>query len=172
MELGATVCVPNGPPKCEVCPAAGSCLGRLRGTAPVLPVKAAKKARRVEERTVLVLLRRGRAALRRRPGRGLLAGLWEFPNVDGALDEDAAGAAAAAWGLTVKAWRNKLTAKHIFTHVEWHMTGYTLEVEGDGPTDFFWADAAGLRERAVPSAFARYYAEAMTELEDVWNESN
>ena len=172
MELGATVCVPNGPPKCEVCPAAGSCLGRLRGTAPVLPVKAAKKARRVEERTVLVLLRRGRAALRRRPGRGLLAGLWEFPNVDGALDEDAAGAAAAAWGLTVKAWRNKLTAKHIFTHVEWHMTGYTLEVEGDGPADFFWADAAGLRERAVPSAFARYYAEAMTELEDVWNESN
>ena len=172
MELGATVCVPNGPPKCEVCPAAGFCLGRLRGTAPVLPVKAAKKARRVEERTVLVLLRRGRAALHRRPGRGLLAGLWEFPNVDGALDEDAAAAAAAAWGLTVKAWRNKLAAKHIFTHVEWHMTGYTLEVEGDGPADFFWADAEALRERAVPSAFARYYAEAMTELEDVWNESN
>ena len=49
---------------------------------------------------------------------------------------------------------------------------HTLEVEGDGPADFFWADAAGLRERAVPSAFARYYAEAMTELEDVWNESN
>ena len=172
MELGATVCVPNGPPKCEVCPAAGFCLGRLRGTAPALPVKAAKKARRTEERTVLVLLRQGRTALRRRPGRGLLAGLWEFPNVDGALNEDAAAAAAAAWGLTVKAWRNKLTAKHIFTHVEWHMTGYTLEVEGDGPADFFWADAAALRERAVPSAFARYYAEAMTELEDVWNESN
>lgn len=52
------------------------------------------------------------------------------------------------------------------------MTGYTLEVEGDGPADFFWADAEALRERAVPSAFARYYAEAMTELEDVWNESN
>ena len=172
MELGATVCVPNGPPKCEVCPAAGFCLGRLRGTAPVLPVKAAKKARRTEERTVLVLLRQGRTALRRRPGRGLLAGLWEFPNVDGALDEDAAAAAAAAWGLTVKAWRNKLTAKHIFTHVEWHMTGYTLEAEGDGPAAFFWAEAAALRERAVPSAFARYYAEAMTELEDVWNESN
>ena len=101
-----------------------------------------------------------------------MAGLCEFPNVDGALDEDAAAAAAAAWGLTVKAWRNKLTAKHIFTHVEWHMTGYTLEVEGDGPADFFWADAEALRERAVPSAFARYYAEAMTELEDVWNESN
>ena len=172
MELGATVCVPNGAPKCQTCPAAGFCLGRLRDTAQALPVKAAKKARRAEERTVLVLLRQGRTALRRRPGRGLLAGLWEFPNVDGALDEAAAGAAAAAWGLTVKAWRNKLTAKHIFTHVEWHMTGYTLEVEGDGPADFFWADAAELRERAVPSAFARYYAEAMTELEDVWNESN
>ena len=164
MELGATVCVPNGPPKCDMCPAAALCLGRARGTAGALPVKAAKKARRVEEKTVFLLLREGRVALRRRPGTGLLAGLWEFPNVEGALDEAAAPAAVSAWGLEAKNWKNKLSAKHIFTHVEWHMTGYTLEVAGKGPADFVWMDGAGLAAHAVPSAFAKYYAEAQRQL--------
>jgi len=167
MELGATVCAPNGPPKCDVCPAAALCLGHARGTAEALPVKAAKKARRVEEKTVFLLLREGRAALRRRPGTGLLAGLWEFPNVEGALDEAAAPAAVAAWGLEAKNWKNKLTAKHIFTHVEWHMTGYTLEVAGDGPADFVWVDGPGLAAHAVPSAFAKYYTEAQRQLESL-----
>ena len=69
------------------------CKGRLRGTAEDLPVKGAKKPRRVEEKTVFLLVRDGKIALRKRPGTGLLAGLWEFPNVEGALDEAAAGAA-------------------------------------------------------------------------------
>ena len=63
MELGATVCAPNGPPRCLECPARDFCLGRLRGTAEILPVKRAKKPRRVEERTVILLLRQGRIAL-------------------------------------------------------------------------------------------------------------
>ncbi len=158
MELGATVCVPNGPPKCLLCPAQALCLGRARGTAESLPVKAPKKSRRVEEKTVFLLLREGRVALRKRPASGLLAGLWEFPNVEGALDEPAAGEAVRAWGLEPKAWKNRLTARHIFTHVEWHMTCYTLEVAGEGPPGFTWADS--LEHHAVPSAFARCREEA------------
>ena len=166
MELGATVCVPNGPPKCEVCPVRELCLGRARNTAEVLPVKKAKKARKVEEKTVFLLLRGDRVALRKRPDTGLLAGLWEFPHVEGALDETAAPGAVSAWNLEATQWKNKLAAKHIFTHVEWHMTGYTLEVAGDGSTDFFWADLMELEAHAVPSAFARYYGEAVKELKD------
>ncbi|WP_295581404.1 A/G-specific adenine glycosylase [uncultured Oscillibacter sp.] len=166
MELGATVCVPNGPPRCGECPARALCLGRLRGTAEALPVKRAKKARRQEEKTVFLLLRDGRAALRRRPDTGLLAGLWEFPNVEGALDEAAAPGAVAAWGLEPRAWKSKLTARHIFTHVEWRMTGYTLEVSGPGPADFLWVDREGLAAHAVPSAFARYYEAAEAALEE------
>lgn len=166
MELGATVCVPNGPPRCEACPARDFCLGRIRGTAEILPVKAPKKARRVEDKTVFLLLRNGRVALRKRPDTGLLAGLWEFPNVEGALDEAAAPAAVSAWGLEPREWKNKLAARHIFTHVEWHMTGYTLEVAGDGPAEFEWVDTASLETHAVPSAFARYYAEAGEQIGD------
>ena len=164
MELGATVCVPNGPPKCEACPARDFCLGRLRSTAETLPVKKPKKARKIEEKTVFLLLREDKIALRRRPNTGLLAGLWEFPNVEGALDEETAPAAVAAWGLVPKRWKSKLAAKHIFTHVEWHMTGYTLEVAGDGPEELEWVDSDGLEAHAVPSAFARYYEEARERL--------
>ena len=166
MELGATVCVPNGPPKCGDCPAAEFCLGRLRGTAEVLPVKKPKKARRAEEKTVFVLLRDGKTALCRRPDTGLLAGLWEFPNVEGTLDEAAAAKAVEAMGLTALEWERKLTAKHIFTHVEWHMTGYVLRVSGAGAPELEWVDGDGLREHAVPSAFGRYYAEAEKEIRD------
>lgn len=161
MELGATVCVPNGAPKCQQCPAAEFCLGRIRSTAESLPVKSGKKERRAEEKTVFLLVRQGQVALRRRPDTGLLAGLWEFPNVEGALDENTAAEAVCAWGLTPRTWRSRLAAKHIFTHVEWHMTGYALEVTGGGPEDFLWVDAQGLTAHAVPSAFARYYTQAL-----------
>jgi len=160
MELGATVCGPNGAPKCDVCPMADICMGHIRGTAEILPVKAAKKGRRIEEKTVFLLLRDGKVALRKRPETGLLAGLWEFPNVEGTLTEGEAPGVVSQWELDAKAWKNKLTAKHIFTHVEWHMTGYTLEVSGEGLKDFIWVDIHGLTEHAVPSAFVRYYAEA------------
>ncbi len=164
MELGATVCVPNGPPKCLLCPVRDLCLGRERGTAESLPVKAPKKSRRVEDKTVFLLFRQGRAALRKRPASGLLAGLWEFPNVESALDEPAAAGAVRAWGLEPVAWKRRLTAKHIFSHVEWHMTGYALEVSGEGPEDFTWVDT--LDRHAVPSAFSRFAEEVRRELEE------
>ena len=157
MELGAVVCVPNGPPKCLLCPARERCLAFARGTFDALPVKKAKKPRRVEEKTVFVLLLEGRAALRKRPDSGLLAGLWEFPNTDGVLDEDAAAEVLRSWGLEPKSWRKRLTAKHLFTHVEWRMTGYVLEVSGNA--DFFWTPS--LDACAVPSAFAKFSKEAL-----------
>ena len=166
MELGATVCVPNGAPKCETCPVAEFCRACSSGTTERLPVKAAKKSRRKEEKTVLLLLRQGKVALRRRSDEGLLAGLWEFPNVEGALDEAAAAAAVEQLYLTARQWKSKLMAKHIFTHVEWHMTGYTLEVTGSGPEALLWVDEKELAEYAVPSAFARYYEEACAHLKE------
>ena len=164
MELGATVCLPNGEPKCECCPLRALGLAHQGGTAQELPVKRAKKERRVEEKTVYVLLREGKVALRQRPENGLLAALWEFPNVEGAAEESRAGDALAKWGLTALEWRERLTAKHIFTHVEWHMTGYVLEVTGEGTEEFLWADQTGLESHAVPSAFGKFYEAALEAL--------
>ena len=152
MELGATVCLPNGAPLCDRCPAAPFCRALLEGRTGELPVKGAKKARRVEERTVYLVFHGDCVALRRRPGRGLLAGLWEYPN------EFADGADwLRRWGLSGPVRRGG-TGKHIFTHIEWHMTAQILEAEGDAlPEGWVWADRAELRQvYALPNAFQAF----------------
>ncbi len=148
MELGATVCLPNGAPLCHRCPAKEFCTALREGTVDRLPVKAPKKARRVEERTVWLIFREGKVALRRRPDKGLLAGLWEFPNeLSGALPEE--------WGIELRSEEFACTAKHIFTHMEWHMTARAGEAAGDAlPAGWVWADQQDLSRRyAVPNAF-------------------
>lgn len=166
MELGATVCVPNGAPRCEVCPARAFCTARRENSWNVLPMKKKKAQRRIEEKTVFVLLHDGRAALHRRENKGLLAGLWEFPNVPGLLDETAAAAQLRHWGITPAEWEQQLEAKHIFTHVEWHMRGYVLRVKCGGSTPFLWADRTDFAARAVPSAFVKFTEAARERLSE------
>ena len=147
MELGATVCLPNGVPLCDRCPVAEFCAAFRQDTIAQLPVKPPKKERRIEERTVYFIVREGKIALRRRPGKGLLAGLWEYPNE------------LAPWPCPVEG-----TAvfggegKHIFTHIEWRMKGYTVEAGTDTlPEGWVWADRAELAGvYAVPSAFQSF----------------
>ncbi len=147
MELGATVCLPNGAPLCEKCPARDFCAAHRAGAELDLPVKSLKKERRVEERTVWLIFREGKVALRKRPDKGLLAGLWEYPN-------EREGSPCPVTGKEEFA----ASGKHIFTHIEWHMTAYTLEAESDAlPPGWVWADKAALRELySLPSAFAPF----------------
>ena len=149
MELGATVCLPNGAPLCQRCPARDFCTARREGSADRLPVKAPKKERRVEERTVWLIFRQGRVALRRRPERGLLAGLWEYPNElgDGPLPSE--------WGIEPLSGEYVGRGKHIFSHVEWHLTLRTAQAAGEElPRGWVWASLPELRgDYAIPNAF-------------------
>ena len=153
MELGATVCLPNGAPLCETCPAAAFCRAFQEGRTGELPVKAAKKARRVEARTVYLLFYQNAVALRRRPDRGLLAGLWEYPNE---LASESGG--LRQWGLSAPVLERAGTGKHIFTHIEWRMTALTGELAGpELPEGWVWADRNALRDvYAVPNAFQSF----------------
>ena len=158
MELGALVCVPNGAPLCEQCPLAHLCQARAAGTALSLPRKAAPKARRIEPVTLAVVRSPAGVLLQQRPEKGLLAGLWEFPHVEGELDEAAAAAQLAEWHVTPLRWEKILHAKHEFTHLRWRMTGYLLTAAGEGEPDWLWADAAARQQRAIPSAFQVFTA--------------
>ena len=157
MDLGATVCLPNGAPKCEICPARMMCEAYKNGLTEVLPVRAKKKARKIEERTVLLLFQNGKAALRKRADTGLLASLWEFPSVLGNLDEAGVSLALAQMGLLAQAVEPAGSAKHIFTHIEWDMKGYFADVTGEND-DLFWADAAAFDAAAIPTAFRKFAA--------------
>ena len=149
MELGATVCLPNGAPLCMACPLAGICLASQNGLTDEIPVRKAKAARPVKEFAVVVLRdATGRFAVRRRPETGLLAGLYEFPDLEGRPDETALKKAFHAVRI-----RKSGKAKHVFTHVEWDMTLYLAET-GDPPGGFEWVGRDSLRsETAIPSAF-------------------
>lgn len=163
MDLGATVCLPNGEPLCENCPLAALCQARRLGVQSQLPLRAKKAPRRVEELTVYLLLRGDAVALRRREDSGLLAGLWEFPHVPGALPESQSAQPLEQWGLRSADWKKTFSARHIFTHVEWHMTGYVVQVAGEG-AGLTWVDRDTLETLAVPSAFARFLTEARSAL--------
>ncbi len=158
MELGALVCLPNGAPRCDICPLRTQCKARAAGKENALPVKAAKKRRRIEQHTVLLALHEGRVALRRRPTDGLLADLWEYPNLPGTPDAEKLDEQLHLLGLTPEGIVPAGEAKHIFTHIEWHMTGWYIQCSTDAaPDDWVWVTPRELKkEYPVPSAFRAY----------------
>lgn len=153
MELGATVCIPNGAPKCQDCPANAFCLARKHGTQDQLPIKSQKKSRRVEEKTVFVFSCDGKKGICQREKKGLLAGLWQFPNIEGTLDLQQAAKWAEQWGVEPDRLEQILVKSHIFTHVEWKMTCYYFTCNHQQDC-FTWATADELLEKyALPTAF-------------------
>ena len=157
MELGATLCGPNWKPRCEECPCRDFCGGAIHGTAEQFPVKSPKKEKRVEEKTVFILSCDGRYALRKRPDTGLLAGLWEFPNVPGKLETEDALAQAESFGLRPREIYRQVERKHIFTHIRWEMRGVYLEVAEPGG-EFVWMTAEEIeKDAALPTAFRQFW---------------
>lgn len=169
IELGALVCLPNGMPKCEECPLADRCEAHARGIEASLPVRHAAAPRKIVHKTVLVWREGDRVALRKRPDTGLLAGLFEPYSLDGVQDEQAVRAFLAAHGVTPLYLTPLEDAKHIFTHVEWRMTGFevivpmgTLEkivANGaqNGLQELFLAPRDEIDEHfAVPTAYRAY----------------
>ncbi len=159
IELGAIVCLPNGTPRCEECPIQGLCKAKRDGVACELPKKAPPKSRKTEKRTVLVLLSDNRAALKRRPSKGLLAGLYELPNVEGHLSREEVLSYVKALRLSPVRIQRLPDAKHIFSHVEWHMAGYAVKIEepeGEPEGLFFVEKAQMERQYSIPAAFGAY----------------
>ena len=159
MELGATVCGPNRKPDCEHCPCKEFCLGWQRKTAETLPVKKEKAKRRVEDKTIFILSCDDWYALRKRPDKGLLAGLWEFPNMPGKHNVDSLVAEVERIGLIPKEIYRQVEKKHIFTHIEWCMSGIYMEVT-ERAGDLCWMTAAQIeKEAALPTAFRQFWEE-------------
>ena len=159
MELGATLCGPNWKPRCEECPCKAFCGGALHGTAEKYPVKLPKKGKRTEEKTVLILSCDGCYALEKRPDTGLLAGLWQFPNMPGKLEIPKILEEAEKLGLRVRDVCRQLDKIHIFTHIRWEMRGIFLEV-AEPAGNFVWMTEEKIeKEAALPTAFRQFWEE-------------
>lgn len=129
MEIGACVCIPNGMPLCDSCPLREFCGAHMTGTELEYPRRQAKKPRQIENRTILLIQDERKTALRKRPGRGLLAGMYEFPAMEGFRTAEEVISYLAQNGLEALEIQPLEDAKHIFTHREWHMKGYRVRVD-------------------------------------------
>lgn len=162
IELGALICAPGGQPKCVECPLAALCKAHRLGCELKFPVKVKAKKRRIEKRTVFVIRDGEHTAIAKRNEKGLLAGLYEFPNVRGHLSlEDAAGFCKDIGLMPVRIIELP-HSKHVFSHVEWHMRGYEVKVDELEKTNrkgFLFIHPDEIKEKyPMPSAFEAYMA--------------
>ncbi len=156
MELGATVCVPNGAPNCDCCPIGQVCMARMQGRQRELPLKKPKKQRRIEYRTVLLLECGDKLAICKRPKKGLLAGLWQFPDTEGHLSMGEAFSLAAQWGVAPQSPVLELEREHIFTHVEWKLRGILIHCDSMTPR-FQWYSRREIAESiGLPTAYRQF----------------
>lgn len=164
MEIGAMVCIPHGQPHCQECPLRHICMAHDQHCEEEYPKKAAKRGRTVEEKTVLLIQDDSRAVLRKRPARGLLAGMYELPSLEGHRSAEEVTRYLAENGLKILRIRRLEDSKHIFTHKEWHMIGYMIRVDelepkGNSPVTEGWlyVDPEETKEKyPIPSAYAAY----------------
>lgn len=162
MELGATVCLPNGRPLCENCPLQHLCLACKNKTELLYPVIPPKLKRKKQTLTVFLLTADGKIALRKREASGLLAGLWEFPNTEGHLTPAEATTFLGQYGLKPVEIVPVPNRKHIFTHIEWHMKAFCAAVQA--PSEHFvWITPKELAaEYSLPTAFRQFVADLPT----------
>lgn len=166
MELGATVCLPNGAPLCEECPLNALCLARQNQVIEDFPQKSKSKKRRIEALTILLLEEDGRIALRKRGAKGLLAGLWELPHLEGHLQKKEVLSFLKENHLPPVSIRPLPDAVHIFSHVEWHMKGWHILLPPAGTVaehlpslweesaNLVWASPQEIKEGySIPAAF-------------------
>ena len=164
MEIGACVCIPNGTPHCGKCPLEGICLARSEGREMEFPRKPPRKQRKVEEKTILVIRDGNRAALKKRPDRGLLAGMYEFPSLEGTVAADEVISYLTEQGLHPLRIQPLEPSRHIFTHREWLMQGYMIRVDEleacqrrNESLQWLFVDPAETQEKyPVPAAFSAY----------------
>ena len=159
MELGATVCLPNGEPLCGECPWKDFCEAHKKNNWQMFPVKSKAKPRKIEEKTVLIIRDGERIVLHKRPKKGLLAGLYEFPNLEGHLSEEEVLNYVREQQLVPVHIERLEDAKHIFSHIEWHMTGYMIkvsELETEHSGLLFVEVEDSEKKYPIPAAFAKY----------------
>lgn len=119
MELGAEVCKPKQP-LCESCPVKSHCASFAADSQSSRPVRRAKAKVPHHDIVIAAISKNGRYLLGKRPPKGLLGGLWEFPG--GKVEKDESHEKALKrevreeLGITVRPGDHIATVNHAYTH--------------------------------------------------------
>lgn len=165
MDLGSSICLAKGVPRCQCCPCHPFCAAYLNDLTDSLPKRTPKKRRRIEKRTIIVLSSADRIWIQQRPPKGLLAGLWEFLNLPGQMTQKDVQIHLKSHSVPVRNVKPFGTTTHLFTHLEWKMTGFYVDVSApeslNGLSNGRWVTVEDLKTTySLPSAL-HYFRNAL-----------
>lgn len=153
MELGELICIPNGEPLCKKCPLQEICIAKNKDLTSFIPVRTQKIKRKKEDMTVFLLEYEGKIAIRKRKEKGLLANMYEFPNINRKLSKKEIQKVLLDWKLESKQIEKIGTHHHVFSHMEWDMIGYKIQLSGTNK-EFEWIEKEEILEKyPIPGAF-------------------
>lgn len=159
MELGEVICVPNGNPKCDICPIHEFCLASIHHKTETIPYRSPLNKRKIINRTLLIIRDGNHFLVHKREKNGLLAGMYEFIGVDSFLTKNEIITTLEKQNIHPLKIKKLPDAKHIFTHLEWHMHAYEItveQIESIEKEDYMLFDRTDLSSKAIPSAFKKY----------------
>lgn len=156
MEIGAMVCIPNGNPLCHLCPLSHLCKAHRENKMLEYPVRKQKPKREIISMTVFLMVYYDRVAILKRKDEGLLANFYEFPNIDRKLSKCQAEAYLNDNNIKWIGIEEGPSAKHIFTHKEWHMVSYIVWLREPARTYLFCTGKELEEVYPIPSAFEKY----------------
>ncbi len=155
MDLGSIICTPKSP-KCNLCPLFEDCKARKINQMELYPVKQKKIQQKVEERIVFLYLCKDKVAIRKREEKGLLASLYEFPNILSTSSLMDIENEFVVKNIPFTSIMEIGEAKHIFSHKIWYMKGYLIELKEE-VGEYIWVTKRELQEvYSIPSAFSYY----------------
>ena len=158
MELGETICLPNGVPECMNCPLKNVCISYQQNLTTEIPVRVKKVKRTKAEKTILILVNEeGKIAIEKRNQQGLLSGMYQFPNLEGFWNETEIQEKLEQLGIVVKSIKFVKETKHIFTHIDWYMKSYQIQVKSESK-EYIWVTREELiNQYALPTAFQKMH---------------
>jgi len=134
MDLGATICLPKNP-RCLLCPLMEMCAARANGTQEQRPVLKPKKEIPHHTHVAGIVVENGKVLLAKRPSKGLLGGMWEFPN--GRVEAEPAGELESVleteYGLKVHGNEALGTVQHAYTHFKVTVHAFRCELVSMSP---------------------------------------
>jgi A/G-specific adenine glycosylase len=163
MELGALVCRPEVP-SCQFCPLRNQCQAYLHGEQEILPLRKPGKKTPLYHIAVGVIFNRGQVLIDRRPPKGLLGGLWEFPGgkreKGESLKETVVREVQEELGIKVSVLRKFMVIDHAYSHFRIRLNVFLCDyqsgtVQCRSCTAFRWVSPQQLRRYAFPTANKR-----------------
>lgn len=163
MELGEVICIPNGMPKCDVCPLKEGCLSYQNSNYYLFPVKDEKKVKEEVDMTVIIPIWQGKTLVRKRKSPGLLHNLYEFPNMVGNKSVEEVREWSLEFGI-VENIKKSIYYTHVFTHKKWKMQAYFVTFESVNCQDMFYRISEVEERFALPTAFSPFLYQLKEEL--------